>query len=117
MYGVVDNVIGRRREVRGATVCIVCLYADASVNVTRDLKGVLTVLYIQSGFAMDVILAVDQAHETGGQAVKLTWLHLEGNEAIWEALDTIQANVPKYLTSQLKKLKPTKTVDSRCAVN
>lgn len=49
----------------GAMVCLVCLYADASVNVTQDLKCVLNVLYIQSGFVMNAMLGVDQAHKAG----------------------------------------------------
>ena len=100
MYGVEDIVTGRSREVHSARMRP---YADASLNVTAELKEAYNNLKSQGEFDVERIEAVDLAADSEEYVVKVKWVGLDMEETTWEPLSTIYADAPKYVVAQLRK--------------
>ena len=107
VYGVEDIVTGRSREVHIARMRP---YADASLNVTVELKEVFNDLKSQGGFDMERIEAVDLAAGSEGYVVKVKWVGLDEEETTWEPVSTLSADAPKSVVAQLRKLRLAKEV-------
>ena len=107
VYGVEDIATGRSREVH---IAWMRPYADASLNVTAELKEVFNNLESQGDFDMERIEAVDVAANGEGYVVKMEWVGLDEEETTWEPLSTIYADAPEYVVAQLWKLRFTKKV-------
>ena len=106
-YGVKDIVTGRSREVHIARMRP---YADASLNVTAELKEIFNNFESQGEFDMEMIDAVDLAADSEEYVVKVKWVGLDKEETTWEPLSTIHTDAPKYVVAQLRKLRLTKEV-------
>ena len=85
-------------------------YADASLNVTTELKEIFNNLKSQGEFDIERIEAVDVVADSEEHAVKVKWVELDEEETTWEPVSTIYAVASKYLAAQLRKLKLTKRV-------
>ena len=92
-------------------------YADASLNVTAELKEVFNNLKSQVEFDMKRIGAVDLAADSEEYVVKVKWVKLDEEETTWESVSTIYAGGPKYLVAQLRKLRLTKEVHDDLKIN
>ena len=106
-YGVKDIVTGRSREVHIARMRP---YADASLNVTAELKEIFNNFESQGEFDMEMIDAVDLAADSEEYVVKVKWVGLDKEETTWKPLSTIHTDAPKYVVAQLRKLSLTKEV-------
>ena len=105
VYRVKDIATGSLREVYIAQMQP---YADASLNVTAELKEVFNNLKSQGEFDMEMIDAVDLAADNEEYVIKVKWVGLDEVETTWEPLSTIHTDAPKYV--QLRKLRLTKEV-------
>ena len=79
-------VTGRSRE---AHIVRMRRYADASLNVTVELKEVLNNLKSQGELDMERIEAVDLAADSDEYVVTVKWVRLDGEEITWEPVSTI----------------------------
>ena len=105
MYGVEDIVTRRSREVHIARMRP---YADASLNVTAELKEVLS--KSQGEFDIEKVEALGLAADGEEYVVNVKWIGLDEEETTWEPVFTIYADAPKYVLAQLRKLRLTKEV-------
>ena len=107
VYGVEDIITGRSREVHIARMRP---YADASLNVTAELKEVFNNLKSQGELDMERIEGADLEADSEEDVVKVKWVGLDEEETTWEPVSTIYADAPKYTAAQLRKLRLTKEV-------
>ena len=107
VYGVEDIVTRHSREVHIARMRP---YADASLNVTAELKEVLSNLKSQGEFDIEKVEALDLAADGEEYVVNVKWIGLDEEETTWEPMFTIYADAPKYVLAQLRKLRLTTEV-------
>ena len=92
VYGVEHIFTGHSREVHIARMRP---YADASLNVTVELKEVFNALKSQGEFDMERIEAVYLAADSEEYVVKVKWVGLDAEETTWEPVSTLYADAPK----------------------
>ena len=91
VYGVEDIVTGRSREVH---IERMRPHANASLNVTAELKEVFNNLKSRGEFDMERIEAVDLAADSEEYAVKVKWVGLDEERTTWKSVSAIYADAP-----------------------
>ncbi|MEP0580138.1 MAG: reverse transcriptase domain-containing protein [Marinobacter sp.] len=111
VYSVQNIVSGK---VHQAHVARLRFYADATLNVTADLKDVFQHSFAQGECRMNALVHVaeDDANEV---IVLVDWDGFEAEERTWESLRSIYSAAPEFVVKELRKLRMTRALKIKIA--
>lgn len=111
VYSVQNIVSGK---VHQAHVARLRFYADATLNVTADLKDVFQHSFAQGECRMNALVHV--AEDDGNEVIVLVdWDGFEAEERTWESLRMIHSSAPEFVVKELRKLRMTRAQKSKIA--